>query len=221
MRKLDFKRIFKNFLFFCFCLSALSLTSCSEEPGEEGRDYEGRPEDIVDDDHVKVENRYGIIAICEKGTWGNQYCDTMPEASRDYYKDYLYNQVALSYKPDTLMGGVSSATAVYLMRFFKQTDSVEVAMKFMEDYRDDVFCAFEGLYYSEITPLESTKLNGYDAYRFTVKMSEDLVKDGVQEYYLMYHKKRIYCAGYSISASSSENAKEICEEVLNTVKLGQ
>jgi hypothetical protein len=223
MRKKCCKRFFNKILFFCFCIASVTFTSCSNEDGG-GDILEGRPEDQVDDSHVKVENRYGITAICEKGSWKNQYSDTMPDASRNYYEEVLHNRVDLAYLPDmitdSLSGNESFPTVVYLMRFFYEPEKEEQAMDFMNKYRYIAFVMLEGAYYSEVSPLESTMLNGYEAQHFTVKMMDGVVKDGVQEYYLIYHQGRIYCAAYSVNAFSSENAKEICEKILNTVKVG-
>lgn len=224
MKSVCCKRFFEKILFFCFCIASVTFTSCSNEDGG-GEILEGRPEDQVDDSHVKVENRYGITAICEKGAWINQYSDTMPDGSRNHYEEVLHNRVDLAYLPDmvkdSLSGNEIFPTAVYLMRFFYEPEKEEQAMDFMNKYRNIAFVMLEGKYYSEVSPLESTMLNGYEAQRFTVKMMDGVVKDGVQEYYLIYHQGRIYCAAYSVNAFSSEKAKEICEKILNTVKVGE
>lgn len=228
MKSVCCKRFFEKILFFCFCVASVTFTSCSNEDGG-GEILEGRPEDQVDDSHVKVENRYGITAICEKGAWTNQYSDTMPDGSRNYYEEVLHNRVDLAYLPDmvkdSLSGNEIFPTAVYLMRFFYEPEKEEQAMDFMNKYRNIAFVMLEGKYYSEVTPLESTMLNGYNAQRFSVKLldplSEEKTEIGFQEYYLIYHENRIYCAAYSISNFSSEKAKEICEKILNTVKVGE
>ncbi len=207
----------KRYLYLIISFSLFLCYSCKKDGDETGD-----PSEIVDDTHVKVDSRYGITAICPKGEWTNQYNDTCPEESRDYYKDYLFNRVTLAYKGDTVSqknGTVFFPTAIYLMRFHYVPTSQSDADNFMLGYKETCFNALEDVYYiaDSITDFETTSLNGYEAKYFTAKMGLR-VASGTQEIYLMYENGRVYGVNLSYLDSFStkvgiENARSILKTI--------
>lgn len=207
----------KNFLFVLLSFS-LVFASCKEDDEKEVHNVP--PEDIIDENHVKIDNRYGITAICEKGEWTNEYVDTMPAANRDYYKDVLFSSVTLALKADSLRIGnqLGYMSSVILTRFLYSPTSDEDAERFMDLYKETSFEAMEGYYYDEISDFELTKLNGYEAKHFSVVMNPTNAVAGKQEFFLMYHNGRVYSAGLSVS-DGYEESYDKCMSVLNTVQL--
>lgn len=213
----------KRFLYLLISLSLFLCYSCKKDGDET---LEGDPSELVDDSHVKVDSRYGITAICPTGEWTNQYNDTCPEASRDYYKDYLFNRVTLAYKGDSTVsssGSVSFPTAIYLMRFHYIPTSQADAENFMKGYKETCFDAFEDYYYVQdsISDFETTSLNGYEAKYFTAKMGV-YVASGTQEIYLMYENGRVYGVDLSYLDSLSTKAGiENARSVMKTISIVQ
>ncbi len=209
----------KRCLYLIISLSLFLCYSCKKDGDETGD-----PSEIVDDTHVKVDSRYGITAICPKGEWTNQYNDTCPEESRDYYKDFLFNRVSLAYKGDSVTysnGTVYFPTAVYLMRFHYVPSSQSDAENFMKGYKETCFDAFEGYYYEEgrITDFETTSLNGYEARYFTVKMGVN-VPSGTQEIYLIYENGRVYGVNLSyLDTLSTEVGIENARSIMKTISI--
>ncbi len=211
----------KRFLYLLISLSLFLCYSCKKDGDET---LEGDPSDLVDDNHVKVDSRYGITAICPKGEWTNQYNDTCPEESRDYYKNHLFNRVALAYKGDTVTqtnGAVMFPTAVYLMRFHYVPTSQSDADEFMKGYKETCFDAFEDYYYVQgsISSFETTSLNGYEGKYFTAKMGVN-VASGMQEIYLMYKNGRVYGVNLSyLDSFSTEVGIENARSIMKTISI--
>ncbi len=203
-----------RFFFIFFLAFAFSFASCQKDE----ETVEGNPSELVDEDHVKVDSRYGITAICEKGEWTNQYLDTCPSPKVDptgYYEQYRYNQVTMALCADSVSSGLY-ATSVYLLRFHRSFGTSAEAVAFMDDYKSNVFDAFVGGYYSEVSDFEEgVALNGYNARRFTVSF----LSGGKQEFYMIYKNSRVYSAGLSCGSGSSEGAYDRCMSVLNTVSI--
>lgn len=202
------------------CISLL-FASCKKDDG--GDTKEGLPGQIIDEDHVQVNDIYGITVICPKNAWTNSYRDTMPETSRDYYKDYLYNAVVLGSYADSLTGsqGTLYPTQLALARFISKPANDAEADAFKAGYKKTCFDELvgTGAYYEQVSELSDTTLNGYKAsYFYAIKGYNQ--SPGMTEVYLMYYNGRMYGALINIVyGKSDEDAYDKCVDVLNTIKL--
>ena len=70
----------KSFLFLA--LASTLLFSCKKE---DDNTLNGRPEDILDKEHVVLNDMYGITAIFPVDQWTNTYMDTMPTNPDRYF----------------------------------------------------------------------------------------------------------------------------------------
>ena len=210
----------KRFLLVGTVCISLFFASCKKD--DEDETYYGAPDEIIDEDHVSVDDRYGITAICGKGEWTNSYVDTMPEKSRDYYADYLYNSITLGLYKDSFMiteGVVSYPSQLVLMRFLKNPIAEEDADAFKKGFKETAYDNLITAYYESVDDMRDTTINGYPASYFSAYKGYNQ-SAGLTEVYMMYYNGTMYAATINlVIGHSDEDSYNKCMEVLNTVKL--
>lgn len=188
------------------------LNSCKEEDT-----LEGDPQDVIDENHVLLNDKYGITAVFPKGEWSNSYIDTLPQS--DFYKDYRYSAVYTGYYNDTLMKGETPIypTGIYFMRFHEKVEPTEFDA-FAQEFRSYVYEQFLEAYYKEVSSISDTLIGAYPALKFTADRGIK-VGDGYEEVLLFYHNSTTYGVTIITSDENYEESYPICQDIVSTIKL--
>ena len=215
----------KKFLLLTFGAFLCAIFfSChhDDDPNDQGN---VRPEDIIDNAHVEVVNKYNITAVCDTGAWTNSYIDSMPQPYNEYYKDVVSNCVFLGLLKDTIVvgGEKNYPTQVELMRYYYLPESESDALDFMKKYKDTAHDAFAGSAYKDITEMETFSVKGrseeYEGQHYSLKSNSN-INTMNREVYLFYYNHRVYGVQYSyVEGYSDEESVEFCEKVLHTITL--
>ena len=204
-------------IFYLLILSIFSsmFVSCQKE--DEGNNNV-RPEDVVDPDHVKVNDKYGISVICPVDTWTNNYLDATVLGDSA-------SVVTLALRKDSIVnaetGKVSYPTSIYLLRFLYQPTSEEDAVDFIVQYRKKVFENLLTVDYSSVPEYTGTMVNGYPCYYLQATLGGSRsTHTGKRDLYMFYNNGVIYGAMVSVLDDlSSANAYEECTDIIKTIKL--
>lgn len=205
----------QSFLFLAFACTL--LFSCKKEDDD---NIQGnvRPEDVVDEDHVALTGLYGIHAIFPAEGWTNSYLDTFPEVMHEYYDKYRSNAVFAARVEDKI-GDLGYDSEMYIMRFYMPVESQEKAKEVAKDYRSHMYGAFEGLYYSNISTIETTHVGKkeYEASYFEAQRTESL-GESVEHVYIIYNNKTLYGVNILLAKDKEEDLDEFLE-ILKTLEL--
>ena len=199
--------------FIFLLLSLFFIYSCKDDNGT----LEGEPQDIVDENHQLLDDRYGITAVFPKGEWSNSYIDCLPQDIN--YKEYQYSAIVAGLYADSLMvdGIPNYPTTIYFMRFHNELDPAQYE-NFVLDYKDNFYDAFVGRFFYEISQVTDTTLADYPAKRFIADRGIDK-GDGYEEVFLMYHNKTTYGVTIVTSDKNHEESYPKCADIVSTVKL--
>lgn len=191
----------------------LTIYSCKDGP----ETLEGEPQDIVDENHVLLNDRYGITAVFPKGEWSNSYIDTMPEA--DFYKDYRYNAVYTGLYSDTVSKDNKPfyPTGIYFMRFHEKIDPSQFE-QFASEYKSFVYDQFLEAYYHSVSPISDTIIGEYSALKFVADRGIN-VGEGYEEVLLFYHNSTTYGVTIITSDEKFEESYPKCQDIVSTIKL--
>lgn len=210
------KKVF--YLLFISILSSMFF-SCKED--DDNGTLNGDPQNVIDPDHVSVDDKYGISAICPKGEWTNNYQDTM-ELS-DGYRDLSSSTVTLGLLLDavTINDVTSYPSCIYLMKFLYKPTSEEDAIDFINNYRQKAFVNVLTLDYTEVPELTITTVHGYKCYYMQAVMGGDRASyTGKRDLYMFYYNGTVYAAIITVLDDlSSPAAYEKCVSIINTINL--
>lgn len=187
--------------------------SCKDEEGT----LEGDPQDIIDENHVLLDDRYGITAVFPKGEWSNSYLDTLPQS--DFYKNYQYSAIYTGLYSDTIMKDDAPLypTGMYFMRFHKKIDPSEFD-DFAKEYKEYVYNQMLEAYYNEVSAISDTTIGGYSGVKFVADRGIN-VGDGYEEVVLFYHNSRTYGVTIITSDEKFDDSYPKCQDIVSTIKL--
>ncbi len=203
----------KSFLFFA--LASALFFSCKKEGDD---NLEGRPEEIIDDKHVALDNQYGISAIFPINEWTNSLMDTFPLVTHPYYDPYRSNAIFTARLEDkNENGGYDSE--MYFYRFFEKADNSSEAEAYTTKYYKNMYEAFKGLYYTNISNIEPVQVGRapYEAQYFEVQRDPSQ-GGGIEHVYLIYNNKTIYGVNIHLTKDKEENLSYFTD-ILKTLKL--
>lgn len=203
----------KSFLFFA--LASALFFSCKKEGDD---NLEGRPEEIIDDKHVSIDNQYGISAIFPINEWTNSLMDTFPLATHSYYDPYRSNAIFTARLEDkNENGGYDSEMFFY--RFFEKADNSSEAEAYTKKYYSNMYEAFMGLYYTNISNIEPVQVGRapYEAQYFEAQRDSSQ-GEGIEHVYLIYNNKTIYGVNIHLAKDKEENLSYFTD-ILKTLKL--
>lgn len=209
--------------FLLLALSSLLFFSCKKENGNDDI-LEGDPTDLLDQDHVMIEGRYGITAIFPKSEWYNEYIDTLPESKDAYFDGFRYNAVCASLLTDKIYVDLDTTprytTTMYFVRFHEEMENAAAAEQFIKDYKFNMYNSLVGVYYTEISEIDNIAIGAeeYEASHFTAQRG-NLFAKGVEEIYLSYYNKRLYGVVITVRDENIEKSMPKCKEILKTVRL--
>ncbi|MBR3519284.1 MAG: hypothetical protein IKN77_04105 [Paludibacteraceae bacterium] len=208
----------KSFLFLA--LASTLLFSCKKE---DDNTLNGRPEDILDKEHVVLNDMYGITAIFPVDQWTNTYMDTMPTNPDRYFDGYRYNVICASLLSDnnpSESGEPRYATTIYFMRFHETMESKEAANSYIQSYKKKMYDDLKNIYYTEVSEPTDTILGkeNYTATHFTARRGND-VKEGTEDVYLIYKSPRLYGITIKLDDDMREASLSKCMDILPTVSI--
>jgi len=183
--------------------------------------YDVRPEDIVDENHVKVNDVYGITVVCPKGEWTNNYQDTLKTAAR--YAEFIHSNIALSLIEDTarINQEIAYPTFVNLMRFYYRPISNDDAVDFMIRYRTTAYEDLLTADFSDVTEMRDTTINGYAGKYFKATIGGSRSSyTGNRDVYLFYYNGTAYGVVVNVlDEFASEQSYAKCNEIVSTLSL--
>lgn len=210
-------------------LLALSCTlffSCKKDDDDEETKNE-KPEELVDKDHVALNDRYGITAVFPIDQWTNSYMDTMPESKNKYFDGFRYNAICASLLCDNEAKEGDSAsyfaTSIYFMRFHDTIPDQEACDKFIMEYKkrmyDDYANVFN-MYYEKISDISDTIIGkgNYKAQHFVATRGRG-IEPGKEYIYLIYQGQRLYGIDIKIEDAKAEESTQKCMDILPTITI--
>ena len=184
---------------------------------------DGRPEELIDKEHVVLNDMYGITAVFPVDQWTNTYMDTMPTDKNSYFDGYRYNAICASLLSDNQQEGDEApryATTIYFMRFHQTLDDKEAADNFIKSFKKRMYDELKNYYYTEITEHADTTIGkgSYTATHFSARRGNE-VKEGSEDVYLIYKSPRLYGIIIKIDDEMKEASEKKCQEILPTVSI--
>ncbi len=202
----------KSFLFFA--LASTLLFSCKKEDNI----LDGKPDEIIDNEHVALDKQYGISAIFPINEWTNALMDTFPLVTHEYYNPYRGNAIFTARLEDkNENGGYDSE--MYFYRFFEKANNSSEAEAYATKYRSNMYDAFKGLYYTNISNIEPVQVGRapYEAQYFEAQRDPSQ-GGGIEHVYLIYNNKTIYGVNIHLAKAKEENLSYFTD-ILKTLEL--
>ncbi|MCR5496461.1 MAG: hypothetical protein K6F48_01315 [Paludibacteraceae bacterium] len=209
----------RNILFLA--LASTLFFSCRKNDDDET--FNGRPENIIDKEHVVLNDMYGITAIFPIDQWTNTYLDTMPTNPSSYFDGFRYNAICASLLSDNQQeeGGTPLyATTIYFMRFHEKLDNKEAADEYINTFKKKMYNDFIGYCYTEIIDKADTTLGkgNYTATHYIARRGIEF-KEGMEDIYLIYKSPRLYGILIKIDDDMRESSLSKCMDILPTVSI--
>jgi len=210
----------KNILFLA--LTSVLLFSCKKDDDDET--LNGKPENLVDKEHVALNDKYGITAIFPVDQWTNTYMDTMPTNPDKYFDEIRYNAILASYLNDNAQteegGEPKYLTTIYFMRFHNTFDDQASCDEFIKKYKELCYDNVMGAFYTDITQKADTTIGkgNYKATHYVAKRGLN-VTDGIEDIYFMYKKPRLYGVLIKIDDERIESSFQKCLDILPTISI--
>ncbi len=207
-------------------LLALSCTlffSCKKDD-EDDETLNEKPEEIIDKDHVVLNDRYGITATFPIDQWTNTYMDTMPADKNSYFDGFRYNAICASLLCDNMSEEGDTipryATSIYFMRFHDSIPGQTACDEFIKTYKKKMYDDLKGVYYEQVTEITDTIIgkSAYETKHFVATRGYSL-KPGMEDVYLIYQNQRLYGVNIKIDKDLEEESLKKCTDILETISI--